>query len=443
MMPVSLCKKMTKSHSRERGVALITTLMIATLVLAAGGALILTTSTSTTTSIDATAEMQAYYGAEAGLQQALNVLRGNVDPHDIAAGTKITFRNAMTPDKTNASTDPPGAPLRLSGWLQYNYTSAGSAFPDRVKVSPTDGTYSPLTGIAFRVLVSDPDATDPGSGDPPRLVIKSIGYGPKGSMKQLEMVVHRNYFSFTPPAPLTVAGGTSMTFNMGNSNASGYTGNDVCATPLAGLPTVAVGAPNLAAAQTVINNLNSQGGGTTDQVTPSTAVALNSTNTPDFLASASAARTFLATAKDIAQGDGRYFGTGAAAVTAGLGTSAAPLTTFIDNHGGDPVTLDGGYQGCGLLIVTGELITSGTTDFEGLILVLGTGIFNRNGNGNGHIDGGIIVASFDPSPAATSGFTSPTFSVNGGGNSDVRYNSCAIRKAFDSAGVFVAGIHEY
>ena len=51
--------------------------MVATLLLAAGGALILTTSTSTTTAIDATAEMQAYYGAEAGLQQALNILRGN------------------------------------------------------------------------------------------------------------------------------------------------------------------------------------------------------------------------------------------------------------------------------------------------------------------------------------------------------------------------------
>jgi hypothetical protein len=170
--------------------------------------------------------------------------------------------------------------------------------------------------------------------------------------------------------------------------------------------------------------------------------ALSPSNTPDFLASADAARAFLATSADIAQGDGRYFAT-QAAVTGGLGTSAAPLTTFINNYGGDPVSLGAGYQGCGLLIVTGELITSGTTDFEGLILVLGAGIFNRDGNGNGHIDGGIIVASFDPSPTATTGFTSPTFSVNGGGNSDVRYNSDAVRRAFDSAGVFVAGIHEY
>ncbi len=442
MKPVSHCKEMTQTRSTERGAALITTLMIAALVLAAGGALILTTGMSTTSAIDATAEMQAYYGAEAGLQQALNVLRGNVTPHDIAAGTKLSFRNAVDRATTNASTDPTSAPLRLSGWLQYNYTSAGSDYADRVKVNPTDNTYSPLTGIAFNVTVSDPDNTPVTNGDPSRLVIQAIGYGPKGSMKRLEMVVHRNYFNFSIPAPLTVAGGNSMTFNMGSSNASGYTGNDIHSPPLAGLPAVAVSLSNQADAQTVIDSLNALGAGT-DQVSPSTAAALTPTNTPDFLASADTARAFLATSKDIAQGDGRYFTTGAAAIAAGLGTSAAPKTTFIDNYGGDPVSLGSGYQGCGLLIVTGELITSGTTDFEGLILVLGAGIFNRDGNGNGHIDGGIIVASFDPSPTATTGFNNPVFSVNGGGNSDVRYNSDAIRKAFDSAGVFVAGLHEY
>ena len=232
-----------------------------------------------------------------------------------------------------------------------------------------------------------------------------------------------------------------MTFNMGNSNASRYTGNDGHTPPLNGLPAVAVSGPNQVLAQTVINDLNAQGGGT-DQVSPSTAAALTSSNTPDFLTTADKARTFLATAKDIAEGNGRYFPT-PADVTGGLGTSSAPLTTFVDNYGGDPMTLGSGYQGCGLLIVTGELITDGNTAFEGLILVLGAGIFNRNGNGNGHIDGGVIVSSFDPSPTATTGFLSPTFSVNGAGNSDVRFNSDNIRKAFDSAGVFVAGIHEY
>ncbi len=440
MMSASSCTHI-EMRSRERGAALLTSLMIATLVLAAGGALILTTSNSTTTAIDATAEMQAYYGAEAGLQQVLNVLRGNVNPHDITAGTKITFRNAVKRNFTNVPSDPNSAPLRFSGWLVYNYTSTGSAYPDRVKVFPTDNTYSPLTGIAFSVSVTDPDSTPETGGDPPRLVVQSIGYGPKGSMKRMEMVVHRNYFNFEPPAAITLIGGTNMTFEMGTSNASGYTGNDTSIPPITGIPTIAVSAINLGAAQAEIDQMNLQGGGS-DQVTPSTAVALTADNTPDILKTAKDARDFLATAKEIADGNHRLFPS-QDAVTGGLGTLTERLTTVIDNYGGEPVELGPGFQGAGMLIVTGELITGGTTDFEGVIMVLGEGIFNRNGNGNGHIDGGIIVASFDPDPAATTGFFNPTFSVNGGGNSDVRYDSDAIRRAFDSAGVFVAGIHEY
>jgi len=395
---------------------------------------------SATTAVDSTAEMQAYYGAEAGLQQALNVLRGNVASHNVAGTPKMTFRNAVTLDKSNRAGDQATA-TRLSGWLVYDYRSPGATYDDRVKVNPTDNTYSPLTGIAFGLTISDPDATPVADGDPPRLVINSIGYGPKGAMKRLEMVVQRNGINFTVPAAITVVGTSPMTFALGNSNASGYTGNDTYSTPLAGVSAIAVNSGNQSQAQLTIDSLNAQGGGTS-QVTPSTALTLNASNTPPFLASADATRLFLVQARDIASGEGRYFTTGATAIAAGLGTSASPLTTVIDNFGGNVVTLASGYQGCGLLIVTGDLITQGNTDFEGVILVLG-GTFNRNGNGNGHIDGGIIVASLDPRPDATTGFGAPTFSVNGAGNSDVRYNSDAARKAFDSTGVSVSGVHEY
>jgi type II secretory pathway component PulK len=59
----------------ERGAALISVLLISALLLSAGGVLLLTTSMSATNAIDATAEMQAYYAAEAGLQRTLNVMR--------------------------------------------------------------------------------------------------------------------------------------------------------------------------------------------------------------------------------------------------------------------------------------------------------------------------------------------------------------------------------
>src|SRR5687768_17969990 len=66
----------------ERGAALVTMLLVTVLMLGAGGALVLSTAMSSTTAIGSTAEMQAYYVAESGMQSALNVLRGNVKPLD-------------------------------------------------------------------------------------------------------------------------------------------------------------------------------------------------------------------------------------------------------------------------------------------------------------------------------------------------------------------------
>ena len=65
----------------ERGAALIMVLFTSLLILAGALMLVLTTTISTTNAISATDEMQAYYAAEAGLQEALAVLRGNVAPH--------------------------------------------------------------------------------------------------------------------------------------------------------------------------------------------------------------------------------------------------------------------------------------------------------------------------------------------------------------------------
>ena len=49
-----------RRHTNERGAALISVLLISTLLLTAGGALILTTAMTGTGTVDATAEMEAY-----------------------------------------------------------------------------------------------------------------------------------------------------------------------------------------------------------------------------------------------------------------------------------------------------------------------------------------------------------------------------------------------
>jgi hypothetical protein len=143
--PIKIKRKGMRRKA-ERGAALITMLLMSALLLTAGGALILTTAMSAANSHDSTAEMQAYYAAEAGLQATLNVLRGNVSPN-------ITYRDAVTPANSNAAGDTAttqASPIaRLSKWLTYDATAT-----DRV---PITTPYSTLNGSAYNAVLTDPD----------------------------------------------------------------------------------------------------------------------------------------------------------------------------------------------------------------------------------------------------------------------------------------------
>jgi hypothetical protein len=81
---------------------------MSTLLLSAGGALIITTTMSATT-----AEMQAYYAAEAGLEAGLVVLRGNVPSNP--AGTTADFRTVVCGAAANCTNNG----TNLSTWLPY------------------------------------------------------------------------------------------------------------------------------------------------------------------------------------------------------------------------------------------------------------------------------------------------------------------------------------
>lgn len=155
-------KEKFPSHG-ERGAALVSTLLISALLLTAGGMLILTTAQTGINTIDSAAEAQAYYGAEAGLQATLNVLRGRVMPNPlfvpnpsggVAKANKITFAKAVDPSTSNLATDPAGTLPRLSRWLPYSYIPTGSPIADRVGIS---SGYNPYNGIAYSVVISDPD----------------------------------------------------------------------------------------------------------------------------------------------------------------------------------------------------------------------------------------------------------------------------------------------
>jgi hypothetical protein len=119
-MKMKVKKIISNDNGRERGAALLSVLLLATLLLGAGGALVLTTTLSASNAIDSSAEMQAYYGAEAGLQATINILRGNV--YNDSSTPVASYRSVVEPSLSNTASDPATAQniARLSKWLTYN-----------------------------------------------------------------------------------------------------------------------------------------------------------------------------------------------------------------------------------------------------------------------------------------------------------------------------------
>ncbi|HKE57761.1 MAG TPA: hypothetical protein VKB46_13700, partial [Pyrinomonadaceae bacterium] len=360
--------------SRERGAALISTLLIATLLLIVGGALVLTTQLGTGLAIDSTTELQAYYAAEAGVNSALSVLRGNVAAGD---GTKATFRNAVSHPNLNT-------------WLNYGTTIGGN--------SAVSLSNSPVMG--YSVSLTDPDNTAAGK-EPVRLKLSVTGYGPRGSRKQMELMVTRYAFDFFPAATILVRGndnGSSAVngFAIGASDAKTYSGFDH-ADPTRSIPVFGVTQP--IDFSTVLTNVEESKPNTVSAVDKVS--QFNNSQLPDFLKTADNARDFLDGMQSKAQMQGRYFTT----TPADFGTYSEPKFTFVD---GDCTLNDGS----GLLIVTGKLTSNGNNGFRGIILVLGEGVMERDGGGNGDTWGAIVVAKFDRESHDDRGFRSATYNMD-------------------------------
>jgi hypothetical protein len=430
-------------------------LMISALLLTAGGALILTTSLAGTNTVDAAAEMQAYYGAEAGIQSTLNVMRGNVLPNPLfvanPAGTvapqnRIDFTKALTASTSNLAGDPTtaGFPLRLSRWLTYNYTPSGGAYADRVGIS---NSYNPFGGIAYSVSISDPDNTPLATQIPLRLLVQSTGYGPRGARKQLSMLLSANVLDIDVPAALVLRGHddatTNVNIDLGSSASKTYSGVDNAGL-VATKPSLAISGHDVATVQAAYaskpGSVANPKFNVLDLPNDPAPAGTTKVPTPWFLQTADNARTFLAQAEALANSCAApgtptcvKRGVVLSSLNGAAGTATTPQFTVVK---GD-CTLDGG---AGLLIVTGTLYFNGAgPNFNGLILVLGAGKVSKTGGGNRNIYGGIMVARF----GATGNFLDPTFEYLGGaGSSNLQYDSTADRSSVVMAGTKVLGIVE-
>jgi hypothetical protein len=414
-----------KDRVGEKGAALITAVLLSMLLLAAGGTLVLTSTMTGITARDSTAEMQAYYAAEAGVARTLEVLRGNIESNP--AGTRASFKNVLC-SKTLWTT---------TAGNEVNVASDGST--------------------RFQVLeIMDPETSNTqavncanASYKPNQLRIRVLGLGPSDSQKKMEIVVDRYTVDYLVKAVVTLPNGSgdALPFNLGGSNVTSTSGTDLDG----GGESLAAFAVNDADKNTVNNVIDgclpdgSNCSGSGPNVTPSDPAILGNSNTPSFLESVFKARDFLYGNEGMmnaAINQGRYFTSGAAAISsaAGLGASNPDgVLTFVD---GDLTLGPGNPTGQGTLIVTGNLTLDGNFNFNGVIMVLGEGHVYRSGGGTGNIYGAMFVAKFARTGADTDVFGAPSFDTSGGGTANIQYSSNAVDKAKAVGGHSIKGVRE-
>lgn len=274
--------------------------------------------------------------------------------------------------------------------------------------------------------------------EPLRILIRSIGFGPRGARKQLEAMVQKNYFDgLSAPAALTMVGSSSgFVFEPGNSNRVSYSGDDV-ATAI-NIPSI--GVTNNTNLNYVINHPPKN-----DPNPPPADVAVEM---PDWLTSPAALDKKIQELYDIADKAKRLYVNGQTPPNFGDNYTARGIT-FIDG--------DASFRGSGggILVCTGKLTLNGGVDFNGLIIVTGAGGFDRSGGGGGTLQGNTVIAPYaksrmvkaDGTPAdkdgiATAPFLGPKYDISGGGNSELRYNSSSVNNGLTAVSNIVLGVAE-
>ena len=401
----------------------MTSLLVSMLMLAAGGALLLTTGLTAANAIDATSEAQAYYAAESGLQSALSVLRGNVAPRvglNLPVGARIRndLRMVNSLASSNLPTDIANNPdnntttidgiARLSGWLPYNGTTLNA----RVPVSGDAGN-----NLFYQVTVSDPDDLDRAKINdatlappykPRRLIVTATGFGPKGSVKQMQMLL-RPPLGLEVPGAVTLRGKTSggsgdLFFDLGNSNGrtflNGGSGKPVFVTTNGGDE------------GTVTTWIDGDDKSKTEFSDPNTGnTATGTAVLPEFLSSPAATEQFIQDMKALDTPDDNI--------------------TIVEGDCDLP-------GGSGILLCTGEVKAGGGSDFRGILLALGGGSILWKGDGS--ITGAVFVVKYNRTTLTD--YDAPSLHLKGAGKSNITYSQTGIDEQLSQFPIRILGMVE-
>jgi hypothetical protein len=279
------------------------------------------------------------------------------------------------------------------------------------------------------------------------LLVQTTGYGPKGAIKKMEMLVKRTPFDYDNAAAAISLIGPSdnsspITLNITQDKDKQFTGHDEysgSSTAIAAFGLTSAGAKTTA--DNYIATLHDGG----KPVESTKTVLLDSSNTPSWLQTADDARLFLKDLQSFATSMGRYYTSASPPAVDTYGSDSTPLFTFVDGN----FTIPQGKKGGGLLVVTGTFEMQKDAQWYGLVLVMGDDLsgnaakFKLTNDGHAKVFGAMIIAPFGRTAATGSPFLGPSFDIGlGGHDAEFKYDSGEVRDAIYTLPPKVIGIHE-
>ena len=348
---------------------------------------------------------------------------GSFNVSTFLAGGTITTDTPFT--ITVKMTAPLPAVIKLRGVIKAGTITNNSVGTVKIVFdSPVFNLAGSLISLPLTTVTPNPPSVNGGKIDlsvritltqPRRLVIRSVGYGPRGARKVFEAIVKRDNFDGLLPATVNLVGNiTGSLFKSSTvpSQEVVYSGSE--ASSLAKIPP--------------IGTINSGSGGLLTDLLGNLTGALcvncsvngkpadvETDETPGFLKSALDLDKYINEQRELAKASGRYFSGGVLPDGFGDNSEGTGLT-FVDGN----TKLSG--SGGGLLIVTGKLTLDSAFDFNGIILVTGPDGVLRSGGGQGNLQGNLVVAPYNISNIAA-GFLPPKYDVTGGAVSKILYSA--------------------
>jgi hypothetical protein len=483
-----------KSRKREAGIALIIAIFALLLISVVAIALVVSSGTDSALQSNYRTSTESYYAALAGLEEGRGRLYWKNPDYiniPITAATQVLYivnpavGETVDPQSANPANYPDTEYQTEFGW-----PLSGTVVTEIPSVSVVNGVPGPLykwvritaatekslnmdvdgNGILDPLAMLNYDPAHPDTSIPPKpspglitntsatsvqaLEITSLAVLPSGSRRLLQYVVaplvispapnNPNIPGSTYPAALMLDG-ANVTFQ--NTTAPGYTinGQDGCkpapaAVEAIGYTSPADYAPTYAKVLPMKSSypgypvpLTGPAPGTYVPTTPSVA------NTPSALqpnwqnpATLDAVVQDITNSADVVISKSTATGSDISSQAPTMSASN-PMTLVVNGN----LNLSGWHNtGYGLLLVTGTLHYDPDASWNGLVLVIGQGVFSSSKNGTGGIQGAVLVAKTRDASGnllTTTTLGSPFFGTLSSYGSNpgfgISYNSCMAQSA--------------